>query len=166
MVLVHIVMKSFLFQVTSEFLVSRPFCGKGCLARYKNKWSRVEVRWKRCRKQTTFTQETGFTPPFSSEQNVWPCDSIFICFFPLDECVFPVFSNSDHQPSRQQSVGHPVRWCWRSGFCGGVWAERDPVAVLAGSRGDPPAGQKPKRCRELVRLRLKLLQRFLRVGHW
>ncbi|XP_031440509.1 tudor domain-containing protein 7B isoform X2 [Clupea harengus] len=30
-------------QVTSEFLVSRPFCGKGCLARYKSKWSRVEI---------------------------------------------------------------------------------------------------------------------------
>uniref|UniRef100_A0A674NLM2 Tudor domain containing 7 b n=1 Tax=Takifugu rubripes TaxID=31033 RepID=A0A674NLM2_TAKRU len=30
-------------QVTSEFLVSRPFCGKGCLARYKGKWSRVEI---------------------------------------------------------------------------------------------------------------------------
>ncbi|CAF96461.1 unnamed protein product, partial [Tetraodon nigroviridis] len=30
-------------QVTSEFLVSRPFCGKGCLARYKGKWSRVEA---------------------------------------------------------------------------------------------------------------------------
>ncbi|KAL2078906.1 hypothetical protein ACEWY4_024650 [Coilia grayii] len=33
----------FLSQVTSEFLVSRPFCGKGCLARYKGKWSRVEI---------------------------------------------------------------------------------------------------------------------------
>ncbi|XP_028973807.2 tudor domain-containing protein 7B isoform X1 [Esox lucius] len=30
-------------QVTSEFLVSRPFCGKSCLARYKGKWSRVEI---------------------------------------------------------------------------------------------------------------------------
>ncbi|XP_047241695.1 tudor domain-containing protein 7B isoform X1 [Girardinichthys multiradiatus] len=30
-------------QVTSEFLISRPFCGKGCLARYKGKWSRVEI---------------------------------------------------------------------------------------------------------------------------
>ncbi|XP_056156296.1 tudor domain-containing protein 7B [Lampris incognitus] len=30
-------------QVTSEFLVSRPFCGKICLARYKGKWSRVEI---------------------------------------------------------------------------------------------------------------------------
>uniref|UniRef100_A0A1A7Z067 Tudor domain-containing protein 7 n=1 Tax=Iconisemion striatum TaxID=60296 RepID=A0A1A7Z067_9TELE len=30
-------------QVTSEFLVSRPFCGKGCLARYKGRWSRVEI---------------------------------------------------------------------------------------------------------------------------
>ncbi|XP_053485196.1 tudor domain-containing protein 7B isoform X1 [Ictalurus furcatus] len=30
-------------QVTSESLVSRPFCGKGCLARYKGKWSRVEI---------------------------------------------------------------------------------------------------------------------------
>ncbi|XP_015252455.1 PREDICTED: tudor domain-containing protein 7B-like isoform X1 [Cyprinodon variegatus] len=30
-------------QVTSEFLVSRPFCGKGCLARYKGKWSRAEI---------------------------------------------------------------------------------------------------------------------------
>ncbi|CAJ1086744.1 tudor domain-containing protein 7B [Xyrichtys novacula] len=30
-------------QVTSEFLVSRPFCGKECLARYKGKWSRVEI---------------------------------------------------------------------------------------------------------------------------
>ncbi|KAG9333569.1 hypothetical protein JZ751_011306, partial [Albula glossodonta] len=29
--------------VTSEFLVSRPFCGKCCLARYKGKWSRVEI---------------------------------------------------------------------------------------------------------------------------
>ncbi|KAJ8371655.1 hypothetical protein AAFF_G00303310 [Aldrovandia affinis] len=33
----------FLSQVTSEFLVSRPFCGKCCLARYKGKWSRVEI---------------------------------------------------------------------------------------------------------------------------
>uniref|UniRef100_A0AAR2LWL1 Tudor domain-containing protein 7B n=1 Tax=Pygocentrus nattereri TaxID=42514 RepID=A0AAR2LWL1_PYGNA len=30
-------------QVTSESLVSRPFCGKSCLARYKGKWSRVEI---------------------------------------------------------------------------------------------------------------------------
>uniref|UniRef100_A0A3Q4GEW6 Tudor domain containing 7 b n=1 Tax=Neolamprologus brichardi TaxID=32507 RepID=A0A3Q4GEW6_NEOBR len=30
-------------QVTSEFLVSRPFCGKRCLSRYKGKWSRVEI---------------------------------------------------------------------------------------------------------------------------
>ncbi|KAM4714532.1 tudor domain-containing protein 7B [Anableps anableps] len=30
-------------QMTSEFLVSRPFCGKGCLARFKGKWSRVEI---------------------------------------------------------------------------------------------------------------------------
>ncbi|KAG9345457.1 hypothetical protein JZ751_008601 [Albula glossodonta] len=30
-------------QVTSEFLVSKPFCGKCCLARYKGKWSRVEI---------------------------------------------------------------------------------------------------------------------------
>uniref|UniRef100_A0AAX7THH8 Tudor domain-containing protein 7B n=1 Tax=Astatotilapia calliptera TaxID=8154 RepID=A0AAX7THH8_ASTCA len=30
-------------QVTSEFLVSRPFCGKRCLARYKGKWFRVEI---------------------------------------------------------------------------------------------------------------------------
>lgn len=30
-------------QITSELLVSRPFCGKGCLARYKGKWSRVEI---------------------------------------------------------------------------------------------------------------------------
>eukprot|EP00063_Salmo_salar_P037002 XP_014011837.1 PREDICTED: tudor domain-containing protein 7B-like isoform X2 [Salmo salar] len=30
-------------QVTSEFLVSRPFCGKVCLARYKGKWTRVEI---------------------------------------------------------------------------------------------------------------------------
>ncbi|KAL6118762.1 tdrd7 [Pungitius sinensis] len=30
-------------QVTSEFLVSNPFCGKVCLARYKGKWSRVEI---------------------------------------------------------------------------------------------------------------------------
>uniref|UniRef100_A0A8C5A5X0 Tudor domain-containing protein 7B n=1 Tax=Gadus morhua TaxID=8049 RepID=A0A8C5A5X0_GADMO len=30
-------------QVTSDFLVSRPFCGKRCLARYKGKWSRVEI---------------------------------------------------------------------------------------------------------------------------
>ncbi|KAE8278968.1 Tudor domain-containing protein 7B [Larimichthys crocea] len=30
-------------QVTSEFLVSKPFCGKVCLARYKGKWSRVEI---------------------------------------------------------------------------------------------------------------------------
>ncbi|KAM6959653.1 tudor domain-containing protein 7B isoform 1-T1 [Tautogolabrus adspersus] len=30
-------------QETSEFLVSRPFCGKRCLARYKGKWSRVEI---------------------------------------------------------------------------------------------------------------------------
>ncbi|KAJ8007694.1 hypothetical protein DPEC_G00096830 [Dallia pectoralis] len=33
----------FLSQVTSEFLVSQPFCGKSCLARYKGKWSRVEI---------------------------------------------------------------------------------------------------------------------------
>uniref|UniRef100_A0A8C1FF88 Tudor domain containing 7 b n=1 Tax=Cyprinus carpio carpio TaxID=630221 RepID=A0A8C1FF88_CYPCA len=30
-------------QVTSELLVSLPFCGKNCLARYKGKWSRVEI---------------------------------------------------------------------------------------------------------------------------
>ncbi|XP_077444976.1 tudor domain-containing protein 7B isoform X1 [Stigmatopora argus] len=30
-------------QITSELLVSRPFCGKGCLARYKGKWARVEI---------------------------------------------------------------------------------------------------------------------------
>ncbi|XP_077085655.1 tudor domain-containing protein 7B isoform X2 [Siphateles boraxobius] len=30
-------------QVTSESLVSRPFCGKNCLAQYKGKWSRVEI---------------------------------------------------------------------------------------------------------------------------
>uniref|UniRef100_A0A8B9LHM3 Tudor domain-containing protein 7B n=1 Tax=Astyanax mexicanus TaxID=7994 RepID=A0A8B9LHM3_ASTMX len=30
-------------QVTSESLVSRPFCGKSCLARFKGKWSRVEI---------------------------------------------------------------------------------------------------------------------------
>lgn len=30
--------------MTSESLVSRPFSGKFCLARYKGKWSRVEVR--------------------------------------------------------------------------------------------------------------------------
>ncbi|KAG7497216.1 hypothetical protein JOB18_033607 [Solea senegalensis] len=30
-------------QVTSDFLVSRPFCGKRCMARYKAKWSRVEI---------------------------------------------------------------------------------------------------------------------------
>uniref|UniRef100_A0A4W4GZH3 Tudor domain-containing protein 7B n=1 Tax=Electrophorus electricus TaxID=8005 RepID=A0A4W4GZH3_ELEEL len=30
-------------QVTSESLVSRPFCGKSCLARYKGRWSRVEI---------------------------------------------------------------------------------------------------------------------------
>ncbi|XP_054608470.1 tudor domain-containing protein 7B isoform X2 [Dunckerocampus dactyliophorus] len=35
--------KYFHSQVTSEFLVSRPFCGKGCLARYKGKWSRIEI---------------------------------------------------------------------------------------------------------------------------
>ena len=33
-----------LLQVTSDFLVSRPFCGQRCLARYKGRWSRVEVR--------------------------------------------------------------------------------------------------------------------------
>lgn len=32
------------YQITSESLVSRPFSGKFCLARYKGKWSRVEVR--------------------------------------------------------------------------------------------------------------------------
>lgn len=31
-------------QVKSTFLVSRPFSGKVCLAQYKGKWSRVEVR--------------------------------------------------------------------------------------------------------------------------
>ncbi|XP_036407332.1 tudor domain-containing protein 7B [Megalops cyprinoides] len=30
-------------QVTSEFLVSKPFCGKCCLARSKGKWCRVEI---------------------------------------------------------------------------------------------------------------------------
>ncbi|KAK1175674.1 tudor domain-containing protein 7B-like [Acipenser oxyrinchus oxyrinchus] len=30
-------------RVTSEFLVSQPFCGKCCVARYKGKWSRVEI---------------------------------------------------------------------------------------------------------------------------
>lgn len=44
------VMGSCSFQMTSESLVSRPFSGKICLARYKGKWSRVEVRteWRKC----------------------------------------------------------------------------------------------------------------------
>uniref|UniRef100_A0A8C7GJR0 Tudor domain containing 7 a n=1 Tax=Oncorhynchus kisutch TaxID=8019 RepID=A0A8C7GJR0_ONCKI len=33
----------FITQVTSESLVSTPFCGKCCLARYKGRWSRVEI---------------------------------------------------------------------------------------------------------------------------
>ncbi|XP_075946876.1 tudor domain-containing protein 7A [Anarhichas minor] len=33
----------FISQMTSESLVSRPFIGKFCLARYKGKWSRVEI---------------------------------------------------------------------------------------------------------------------------
>ncbi|XP_056265628.1 tudor domain-containing protein 7A isoform X2 [Pseudoliparis swirei] len=33
----------FISQMTSEFLVSRPFIGKFCLARYKGMWSRVEI---------------------------------------------------------------------------------------------------------------------------
>uniref|UniRef100_A0A3P8N9D7 Tudor domain containing 7 n=1 Tax=Astatotilapia calliptera TaxID=8154 RepID=A0A3P8N9D7_ASTCA len=33
----------FISQITSEFLVSRPFIGKFCLARYKEKWARVEI---------------------------------------------------------------------------------------------------------------------------
>ncbi|XP_073336645.1 tudor domain-containing protein 7A [Pagrus major] len=33
----------FTSQVTSESLVSRPYSGKFCLARYKGKWSRVEI---------------------------------------------------------------------------------------------------------------------------
>ncbi|XP_053275075.1 tudor domain-containing protein 7A [Pleuronectes platessa] len=33
----------FIFQMTSESLVSRPFSGKFCLASYKGKWSRVEI---------------------------------------------------------------------------------------------------------------------------
>ncbi|XP_056227991.1 tudor domain-containing protein 7A [Seriola aureovittata] len=33
----------FISQMTSESLVSRPFSGKFCLARYKGKWSRVEI---------------------------------------------------------------------------------------------------------------------------
>ncbi|XP_030643606.1 tudor domain-containing protein 7A [Chanos chanos] len=33
----------FLSQVTSTLLVSTPFCGQICLARYKGKWSRVEI---------------------------------------------------------------------------------------------------------------------------
>ncbi|XP_038569830.1 tudor domain-containing protein 7A isoform X1 [Micropterus salmoides] len=33
----------FISQMTSEYLVSRPFSGKFCLARYKGKWSRVEI---------------------------------------------------------------------------------------------------------------------------
>ncbi|XP_041789848.1 tudor domain-containing protein 7A [Chelmon rostratus] len=33
----------FAAQMTSESLVSRPFSGKFCLARYKGKWSRVEI---------------------------------------------------------------------------------------------------------------------------
>ncbi|XP_044047697.1 tudor domain-containing protein 7A isoform X2 [Siniperca chuatsi] len=33
----------FTSQMTSESLVSRPFSGKVCLARYKGKWSRVEI---------------------------------------------------------------------------------------------------------------------------
>ncbi|GAA6232649.1 tudor domain-containing protein 7A-like [Lates japonicus] len=33
----------FISQITSESLVSRPFSGKFCLARYKGKWSRVEI---------------------------------------------------------------------------------------------------------------------------
>ncbi|XP_041838081.1 tudor domain-containing protein 7A isoform X2 [Melanotaenia boesemani] len=33
----------FISQTTSEFLVSRPFYGKFCLARYKGKWARAEI---------------------------------------------------------------------------------------------------------------------------
>ncbi|KAM6971812.1 tudor domain-containing protein 7A [Aplochiton taeniatus] len=33
----------FTTQVTSESLVSRPFCGKLCVARYRGKWCRVEI---------------------------------------------------------------------------------------------------------------------------
>ncbi|XP_072239886.1 tudor domain-containing protein 7A [Leuresthes tenuis] len=33
----------FISQMTSEFLVSRPFYGKFCLARYKGKWARAEI---------------------------------------------------------------------------------------------------------------------------
>lgn len=57
----------FVFQVTSEFLVSRPFCGKGCLARYKGKWSRIEVR-RHCSLQY-FTDCESFTK-FTIYQNV------------------------------------------------------------------------------------------------
>ncbi|XP_008414332.1 tudor domain-containing protein 7A isoform X2 [Poecilia reticulata] len=32
-------------QVTSESLVSRPFCGKLCLGRYENKWARAEIMY-------------------------------------------------------------------------------------------------------------------------
>ncbi|XP_016890248.1 tudor domain-containing protein 7B isoform X2 [Cynoglossus semilaevis] len=30
-------------QLTSDLLVSKPFCGKACMARYKGRWSRVEI---------------------------------------------------------------------------------------------------------------------------
>uniref|UniRef100_A0A3B5B2U2 Tudor domain containing 7 n=1 Tax=Stegastes partitus TaxID=144197 RepID=A0A3B5B2U2_9TELE len=33
----------FISQMTSDYLVSRPFNGKFCLARYKGKWARVEI---------------------------------------------------------------------------------------------------------------------------
>ncbi|XP_015200610.2 tudor domain-containing protein 7B [Lepisosteus oculatus] len=35
--------KYFHSKISSEALVSKPFCGKWCLARYKGKWSRVEI---------------------------------------------------------------------------------------------------------------------------
>lgn len=34
----------FVSKLTWELLVSKPFCGKVCLAKYKGKWARAEVR--------------------------------------------------------------------------------------------------------------------------
>lgn len=148
--------------MTSEFLVSRPFCGKRCLARYKGKWSRVEVRW-HCSLQHRLC--TGLTKGIKSKwtkraqrrEIIWNCQNIsqFIYSFKYHLKVILLilftaviiylknkrFLSWDHQPSRQQSAGHPVRWCGCAGLCRGVWAERDPTAVPPWPHGHPATGQ-------------------------
>lgn len=56
-----------------------------------------------------------------------------------------MFFNPDHQPARQQSVGHPVHRFGRPGLRRGVRAQRDPAAVPPRPRVHPTSGPTMKR---------------------